>query len=245
MATGLSDTHRSGVRRSSTTYTPTDLKHLSPRPALDPIASVNRETISWKRKVFHVLGIGTVGLVYGLAAPSAVQALLILGAIALVFCSLDIARFYFPALNRKVRRDFGPYMRNYELNKLSGSSWFFFASLITIALFPREAAAAAFLCLAIGDPVASWVGVKWGRLRLPGGKSLEGSLALFGICFAVSGAYFALATPHALGLALGLAAVSAAAAAVSEWLPVRGVDDNFRVPVLTAAATTGCLALLV
>src|SRR5690606_21101588 len=94
---------------------------------------------------------------------------------------LDMLRFYVPALNRRVRQDFGPFMRDYELNSLSGSTWFFFSSLISIALFPKAAVALGLLYLGLGDPLASWVGLRWGKRRLPGGKSLEGSLTFFGV----------------------------------------------------------------
>jgi dolichol kinase len=217
------------------------------------VTSVSRETISWKRKIFHVLGIGCVGATYGFSTATWWQALTVLSVIALIFISLDSLRFFFPKLNKRVRRDFGPYMRNYELERLSGSSWFLASGVLTIALFPKEAASLAFLYLALGDPLASWVGVRWGRIRLPGGKSLEGSLTLFGTCF-VAGT-LAIHGMIALGVAgslagaglpliVGVAALSALFAAFGEWLPLRGVDDNFSVPLVTAGLTTLALSAL-
>lgn len=231
------------------------LKHVAPQPLLDPLTRVGRETISWKRKLFHVLGCGVVGVAYQLTATPWQMALAVMGAIAFIFVGLDLLRFKVPSLNKKIRRDFGPYMRNYELNRLSGSSWFLLATLITIGLFPREAACLAFIHLALGDPLASFVGVRWGRIRLPGGKSLEGSMALFTTCFAAGAAFLLLAggvtTLAGARIALGagplvlLAAGSALAAAFAEWIPTRGkLDDNFVVPILTAALTTGVIQLL-
>lgn len=231
------------------------LKHVAPKPLLDPLTRVGRETISWKRKIFHVLGCGVVGVAYQATGTPWLMALVVMAAIAFIFVGLDSLRFWVPSLNKKIRRDFGPYMRNYELNRLSGSSWFLLATLLTIGLFPREAACLAFIHLALGDPIASFVGVRWGRIRLPGGKSLEGSLALFATCFLAGTAFLLLAggvttlagTTLALttGSLLAVAVGSALAAAVAEWIPTRGkLDDNFVVPILTAALTTGVIQLL-
>lgn len=232
-----------------------NLIHVSPQPLLDPLSSVGRETISWKRKIFHILGIGVVGVTYQATGTPMLTALMVMAAIAFIFVGLDLLRFKVPSLNKKVRRDFGPYMRNYELERLSGSSWFLLASLLTIGLFPREAACLGFIHLALGDPLASFVGVRWGRIRLPGGKSLEGSLALFTSCF-VAGAAFLLAAGQvttwggapvalSLGAALLIAFGAAVSAALAEWIPTRGrLDDNFVVPVVTAALTSGVIQLV-
>lgn len=232
------------------------LIHVTPRPLSDPLSRIGRETISWKRKVFHMLGIGVVGVAYQLTQTPWQMALAVMGAIAFIFVGLDLLRFQFPALNKKVRRDFGPYMRNYELDRLSGSSWFLLASLLTIGLFPREAACLGFLHLALGDPLASFVGVRWGRIRLPGGKSLEGSAALFLTCFAAGATFLLFAGQVNLwggsvvalspATALVIALASALAAAVAEWIPTRGrLDDNFVMPLVTAALTSGAIHLMV
>jgi dolichol kinase len=227
------------------------LTHLAPQPLLGQ--GVNRETISWKRKVFHILGIGCVAVTHGMSVASLPLTLTILGIITFVFVGLDMLRFYVPALNKKVKRDFGPFMRDYELERLSGSSWFLFAGMIAIAAFPREAAALAFLFLALGDPIASWVGVRWGRTRLPGGKSVEGSLALLGVC-AVTGFLFLLGVnqlnPIASISALSIGGLAlfclgaATTAAFAEWLPIKGVDDNFIVPVVAGLGITSLLFVI-
>lgn len=221
-----------------------NLTHVTPQPFLDPIQHVNRETISWKRKVFHILGIGCAGLTYALAPISRLEAVAILGAITVIFAGLDVLRFFVPALNKKVKRDFGPFMRNYELNGLSSSSWFLFSAVLSIALFPKLAASLAILYLALGDPLASWAGVKWGRHRLPGGKSVEGSLTLFLACTVVGTVFFATLAGAPLAVALGVGAASALAASFAEWLPIKSVDDNFILPLVGAAAITPLLGLL-
>lgn len=46
-----------------------------------------------------------------------------------------------------------------------------------------------------------------------------------------------------IGAAAGVAVLSAVAAAFAEWLPVKKLDDNFVVPLLTGGVATLLLAL--
>ncbi|MBX3469654.1 MAG: hypothetical protein KF878_22510 [Planctomycetes bacterium] len=236
----------SARRRSNRRAAAPALTHVTPQPFVDPIARVKRESIHWKRKVFHVIGISTVALTYALTQVTQMEALAILGVVAFIFSGLDLLRFYVPSLNKKVREDFGPFMRDYELNSLSGSTWFFFSGLLAIALFPKVAVSLGVLALALGDPLASWVGLRWGKTRLPGGKSLEGSITFF-VVSAVAGSALLAFTP---GLTLGagaivlLAAVTGLVAAFAEWLPIKGVDDNFVVPLAAGGAGAAMLALI-
>ena len=222
-----------------------NLSHVAPQQFNEPIARVNKESIHWKRKVFHVLGIGTVALAYPLTPVAPLQAAVILAVFTLIFGGLDTLRFFVPALNTRVKKDFGPFMRNYELDGLSGSTWFLIASVICAALLPKLAASLGFLCVAIGDPIASFVGLRWGRIKLPGGKSLEGSMALVGVSALGGIALLTLVGGLSLGVAALIAAPTALAAAFAEWLPIKRVDDNFIVPIVSGAAAAGLFALVV
>lgn len=60
------------------------------------------------------------------------------------------------------------------------------------------------LYLALGDPFASTLGIKFGKLgpRFPNGKSLVGSLCGFVICMATTALYFARSLQQCGSLAL-------------------------------------------
>ena len=91
--------------------------------------------------------------------------------------------------------------------------------------------------LGVGDPVAGLIGRRWGRTKLVGGRSLEGSLAFVaagGIAAAI--ALIAYYPTLSLGVIAALAFTAALAGALAELL-VRKVDDNFSIPV---AAGAGC-----
>lgn len=229
---------------ATNTNTP-NLTHVTPRPLLDPIREVKRESIHWKRKVFHVLGCSSAGLTYALTSVTTLEAIMCLGLVAIFFVPADILRFFVPSLNKRVKEDLGFLMRDYELDGLSGSSWFFLAGIITIAIFPKWPAVLAIQFLAFGDPIASLVGVKWGKTKLPGGKSLEGSLALFGLCTIAGLVILLPLTPLSFATALIISSVTALAAAFAEWLPIKKLDDNFRMPLIAGAVATLMFALLV
>lgn len=218
--------------------------HVTPRPLLEPIREVKRHSIHWKRKVFHVLGIGAAGFTYSLAPVTKPAALMILGGIAAVFVFLDLLRFKVPALNKRVKRDFGPFMRDYELDGISGSSWFFFSALITIALCYQPAAGLGMVFLALGDPIASAVGVKLGRIKLPNGKSLEGSLAFLAVCLLAGLPILLFKYQIAFLPALAVTAVTALVAAAAEAIPSKKVDDNFTVPLAGGLAASAMMLAL-
>jgi CDP-diglyceride synthetase len=94
-------------------------------------------------------------------------------------------------------------------------------------LFPGGPAVAAVLVAGVGDAAAAVVGKRWGRLRYPGGKSVEGSLVFFLVVLAIG----RVLLPDA-GIAplLALAAVLTLVEA-----PALTVDDNLYLPPAAAA----------
>ena len=64
---------------------------------------------------------------------------------------------------------------------------------ISVAAFPKRVAVLSILYLALGDPFASTMGIKYGKLgpRFSNGKSLIGSVGGFAICAVTTGLYFA------------------------------------------------------
>jgi dolichol kinase len=108
--------------------------------------------------------------------------------------------------------------------------------ILAILAFERELAIPAMLYAQLGDPAAEIVGRTWGRHRIPGGKSLEGSL---GCCAA--NLVVGLACCQVLPLAPGVAALGALAAAVAEALPLPVSDNLLMAPL---SGLTMALAVL-
>src|SRR5579859_10880 len=125
-----------------------------------------RKTVSWPRKLFHLGMISSAGLTIGLSGIERSCALAIMGALALVVGGLDVLRLASPRWNARVLRELSPLLRREEAHGLSSSTWFLAGALATLAFAPLAFAGLAFLFLGVGDPIASWIGVRFGRTKL-------------------------------------------------------------------------------
>ncbi len=206
---------------------------------------------NYTRNLFHA-GNGVMAALLYAAVPDRHTMLIIAWIYTGWMLSLEITR----RLSRRwndflVNTLFRSIARPSEAHRINSASWFGLAMVVILYLFPRTACIAAVLVLGIGDPAAAIIGRRWGNHRLIGRKSVEGTLgfiAVAGLCLTafllVSGnpdvqAAAGLAT---LGRALALALCAATAGAIAEAASTQ-IEDNFSIPVLTAAATAGWMSL--
>ncbi len=145
------------------------------------------------------------------------------GLLASVILSLaiEVFRLNHPRTRNIFRHFFGELLRNHEEATLLGSTYLLIACLLTIHLFTKPVAVLALSFLIIGDTVAAIVGKAFGRVRFFG-KTLEGSLACFAVCYGL--------TALVPGIPFPVGLVGAAVATVFELLPIP-LDDNFRIPL--------------
>jgi len=136
--------------------------------------------------------------------------------------AIEVFRLNHPRTRHVFRHFFGELLRNHEDVSLLGSTYLLIACLLTIHLFPKPVAVLALLFLILGDTVAAIVGKSAGRFRLIGGKTLEGSIACFLVCFGLT--LLMPGVPPLVGL------VGALTATIFELLPIP-LDDNFRIPL--------------
>jgi dolichol kinase len=137
--------------------------------------------------------------------------------------ALDTASSFF--LDRFERKEAKSYV---------GAFWLFFAYGLTFLLFPLTIAMVSCSILAVSDGISTLVGVRFGKHRTIGGKSLEGSMAFFISAF-ITSAFF-------LGTRLSL--LAAGAATIAELLPDARyfwslrkrelIDDNLLIPLVTS-----------
>ena len=156
-------------------------------------------------------------------------ALTAIGCIALFFLLLDLTRLVSSRINvfffQKVRQVY----REKERKKFSSITIFLFALFLTVLIFEKSIAALAASFLTFGDFFSKLFGLLYGRHRVFE-KTWEGSLAHLNAGL-LSG-YLLL---HYLPLAWPVFIIGAVTASLSELLPL-GVDDNFSVSLLSAAA---------
>lgn len=178
------------------------------------------------RKLIHLLG-GLIPLIYLLLNLTKLQALLILGGLALPFIVADVLRLRWPALNRWFHTLFQGAMRPGEERRPTGSTYYLVACWFTILAFEQTVAAAALLILACADTAASVVGQAIGGTRLTKGKTLSGTGAFVVTAFLVTLPLFPATTAFA----------GAIIAAVTECLPLP-LDDNITIPLAAGISLT-------
>jgi phytol kinase len=178
------------------------------------------------RKLFHTLG-AIIPLIYLLSGVSREIAVgLLLPAVIMVVGS-DLLRLVHPGFNEFFTKHLGRLMRKKEAHTLTTSTYFLSASLFVVYFFDKNIACLAIFFLSFGDPIAAIIGKRFGEIKLIDGKSLEGTIACFQVCLII-GLVMLRTNP-------GVALVAAAAAAIAELVPLP-VNDNIRIPVLSALA---------
>lgn len=140
------------------------ISHFLSAPILIAIIFVNQltyEQARWFLTIFFLLGLG-----------------------------VEIGRYLFPPINQLTFLIAGKIMRGYESNGITSASFYALGMAISFWIFPFPIAVCSSLCLAVADPLASLIGLRFGKRKIVEGKSVEGTLACFfssvlciGMCF--------------------------------------------------------------
>lgn len=121
---------------------------------------------------------------------------------------------------KKVERDYEKHLPG------KGALLFFLAAIITIVLFQEKAIVLGALCVAVyGDAASTVFGLRFGKHRIAGKKTLEGT---FG---GIAASFFFLSFLFQWPIALAAAIVGM----VAELLPF---DDNFTIPIAVGLMLT-------
>lgn len=175
-----------------------------------------------KRKAIHLASL-SIPIAYYLSPQSWARtwerALL---ASVILSLAVEVFRLHNPQIRGIFRHFFGEIVRNHEEASLLGSTYLLIAMLLTIHLFEKPVAVLALAFLVLGDTMAAIVGKSIGTHRLLGGKTVEGSLGCFAMCFGLT-----LLMP---GIPFYVGLVGALTATIFELLPIP-LDDNFRIPL--------------
>ncbi len=196
---------------------------------------------NWSRSILHVSS-GVFGVFCLEVAPHWLV-LAVAGAWA-VFCwTCEIARRRSPRINALLMKAFAPVAHEHETYKVNSATWYATALILLAATNQMLWGIAGLAVLAIGDPVAGFIGRRWGRTRLLHGRTLEGTFAFFVSATVVTATLFMVLHAVTPGTAFALAAAAGACGAIAELISLR-VDDNFSIP-LSAAAGVALMQLLV
>lgn len=176
-----------------------------------------------RRKLVH-LGTLVIPVGYGFTSERLVLSVLV--PFFLLYLLVDLLRLAHPGLAGLFRRYFmRRVLREKEEFALMGSTYFLFASILTILLFPKPIAITSLLILILSDTAAAFVGKGFGR-RFLYGKTVEGSVA-----FLISSLLIVWLYPGLDRLSGSLAALGST---LVEMLPLP-FDDNLTIPLVAGA----------
>ncbi len=203
-------------------------------------ARPTRNEFHQSRRIFHMLsGLAIVVVACPLEKKTMVTVLALMTLVALF---VEAVRLQWESLNKALARHFRSLMRDGEERRLSGITYYLIGCTISALVFPKEIALLSILFLAFGDPIASLVGLRYGKPRrnIPDDKpfkSLAGSLACFFTCFLIT---FILSTLTPIWRDLSwvdrgfLGFIGGAGGTLGELLPIR-TDDNLSLPLISGA----------
>ncbi len=187
------------------------------------------------RKLWHFLtGIALIG-VY-IFSPKPLYAVWIVSALLILVVTFESLRLKTPEINSAIIRFFGAFMRQHEERSMSTTPHYLLSTVMAFALFPKDVAILSILFLACADPIASYVGISWGKFgpKLAPNRSLFGTLAGLATCLIIGWIYWTsyATTLHTLNHCLILTCIGALGGCLAELLPLE-VDDNLTIPIIS------------
>lgn len=189
------------------------------------------------RKIWHVAcGMAAISLYH----VSNIE-LYYFGWIALGFAVvgflLDFIRLNNEKFNNFALKVLGPIMRKSEVDGFSGLPFYALGAALTIFLYIPEIALLSILFLVIADPIASFIGVNYGKEKILPNKSLQGTVAGFFACYLITLVYISEMQIPSFNL-LAFSILAGIVGAISELTSAFNIDDNLTIPVLSGAGLT-------
>jgi dolichol kinase len=172
-----------------------------------------------RRKGIHLIGL-VVPLLYWAAGKFVTLCFIAFWMI--LFIAGEVYRLR-RGIPKEIEKVAAPMMRKHERRSMGGHVFFALGLFIAVFLYERDIAIAISLIMVLADGAAAIVGKRFGRIRLIGEKTLEGTLTLICVAFIVA-IWF-------VGWAVAL--VGAVIAGLVELMPV---DDNLSIPIFSGLA---------
>jgi dolichol kinase len=202
----------------------------------DRAPSATRHDIHLGRRLFHLLNGTSTATAYALLFTHE-QVVHIFGTIACVVYIADRIRIAYPEVVARHMPSVNRFLvRAEEQVRESAMIPYAIAVLLTILTVPKPAALVAIYTLAIADPLAAVVGIRYGRRRVARNRTLEGSGAFFAATVTIAAVVLGWETDATTFTVAGAAVTIGLAAAVCETVPVR-IDDNLTIPLFVGFTT--------
>jgi dolichol kinase len=200
---------------------------------LEAVELKKRSDIHWARKIWHMGGVSLIASIYSVVSPHWAQALL--AAVWLMAVPFDFFRLRVPAVNDFAISLIGPIMRENEVDKIAGTSYLLTGVTLIAFIFPHDIVLLTLLFLAFADPIASYFGIRFGKDKILGQKSLQGTLAAFFVC-AILTFFFLSFHDLLMDRLVLLSLLGGVIGCLAELIPIGKLDDNLTLPVVSATA---------
>jgi len=220
---------------------------VSPNEAVEVSAdgapSATRNDLQLGRRLFHVFNGVSTATAYALLFTHE-QVVRVFGAIACIIYIADRVRIAYP----ETVAEYAPWVnrtlvRAEEQVREAAMTPYAIAVLLTILTVPKFAALIAIYTLAIADPLAAIVGIRFGRRRIGANRTLEGSLAFFSATVAIAALVFHWGTTASTAAIAESSIAIGLAAGVCELVPLR-IDDNLTIPLFVGFAAWAIATLV-
>ena len=183
----------------------------------------SKSNIHAKRKLVH----SAVGMSFYFAFSSEAfersNSKIFLYCFAALVVFIDSLRFLYPKLNQNLLLIFQSLARKEEVSRFSGLTTYLVSAAICLSFLSAKTVAPFFLVVAIADPLASIMGIKFGGLKTYRNKTVVGLLTYFiATSLILNFSSFTLEKTLILGSILSL---------TESYVPL---DDNLSVPIVGA-----------
>lgn len=194
-----------------------------------------RSDIHIYRKLWHITGVLLIFFLYHIMSIKASKIAIIVVTILFVF--IDFIRKKNAQINSFFVFIFKPIIRKNEINGMAGTTYLFMGVMTVILFYHPFVTSLSLLFLAFADPFASFIGIKYGKDKIFGDKTMQGFIAAMLICFLLTVGYL-FYYDFSMERILLISLISGVLGAVTELVPVGKIDDNFTIPVLSGLGLT-------
>jgi diacylglycerol kinase (CTP) len=195
-----------------------------------------RNDLHLARRFWHFVGVMSMVALYWFLTPE--TAVWVALGVSSFMISFDLARLYVPYLNVFFTWLFRPFLRESERQSVAGSTFMMAGVTLIIWLFPKNVVLLTLTFFAVADPLASYCGIRFGKDRLIGKKTLQGTLAAFAACFLLA-IGFGLVMDSMRERLFLFSLLAGLIGALAELIPIGKLDDNLVFPILSATGLTG------